>query len=1090
MLKSIRLGAIGRAIALAATLGVVASTTTAPSPAPPALALSKARPAPALSKARPVMAASAARPVGPTSTARPSTPASVDWSAATSSAVRLGRRVEMPALATPARTVFANPDRTFTAELRAGVASADAPNPGQRQHWAMISRELPSQVWWDIDGYHARVGHDPDESTSNAYRSYFQMDTAFFAGKHILEPTTFSLNQLFSYSCQPKPLQLHLTGPISPSSSWSNPPAHQRLLGTVQTAKGGGAECPGGTVELDVLALMREAAANSWRQVTLGLTGDDQNSGAMTFDNKPVLAVRFNTVPETPVMVPTDTMPGCTGGGATAWVRTVSPVLAVEVRDDPAPGSDGGGQQVTFELQTLDGTPVHTSNTLPENIKTYQVPDWVLADGGTYRWRATVNDQIDTGPPGPWCEFTVDMTGPATVPTVTSVDFPSSGPGARVDRTGDFRFSADGDSDVVGFEYQLSGPGVYLTGRVAPASPGGVGVLRWTAQLPGEYQLDVYAVDRADNQGWPQSYQFRLRSIPAPLVELPLDEGQGNVGRDIATRAPDGSVTFSGGALLQAPGRHGGAVRLDGVEGSYGRSAGPVVNTGQSFSVLAWVRLDQVGQDRVAVAQAGVNGNGFVLRYDHARGRWAFVLRDADNAAAQERAAVANTAPQLGIWTHLAGVYDHEAGELRIYLNGRLAGSTPYRSTWNASGPVLLGQANGVSGARGAWHGSLDEVQLYDYAASPQKLIQELAGDPFGPEAWWHLNESAGVVGADASVNGHSLYLAPGATFSAAARDGGVHLDGASGVAYTAGPVVAGDASFTVAAWVRLGRTGQDAVAVGQDGQYDSRFRLRYEAATGRWAFRMGRADQPADGDVADGAVSTSASANTWTHLIGVFDAGTGQLRLYVDGTLAGTASHVASWPATGALVLGRGLRDGAAADFWLGDVDEVRVLARAVTAEEVPGLVGLPPAPTPGPIRIRAVNSGMCLTEHSGASGYLYQEPSCATQFPRMSLVAAEGGAYRITTDHDVYGPGCTGVEYGSTSVGAPLYDDYCASGRGQLFRVEAVAAPLYGYRLQPVHSNLCVGFKDNSTAAGSQLFQLACDSNARGQVFLFGSR
>ncbi|MEU7755424.1 LamG-like jellyroll fold domain-containing protein [Micromonospora sp. NPDC049171] len=1081
MSKSIRLGVVGRAVATVAVFVLVAAAMTVPFPAPQGRAA-----------ATPLVA-----PPGPVrSTARPAPGAPSSWpaataSAATASAVRLGRRVEMPALRTPDRTVFANPDRTFTAELRAGTASADPTSPGQRQHWAMTSRELPSQVWWDIDDYHARVGHDPQESSYNMYHSYFQMDTAFFAGKTILENTAFSLNQLYSYSCYPQALQTHLTGPISPSTSWSNPPTEQRLLGTVRTGKGGGPECPGGTVEVDVRALMREAAANSWRQLTLGLTGDDQSiSGAMAFDNKPVLAVQFNTVPETPVMTPTDSMSGCSGAGATAWVRTLGPVLAVEVAEDLASGSQGGGQQVTFEVQAPDGTPVHTSERLPEHIKTYQVPDWVLAEGGTYRWRATVNDQIDTGPPGPWCEFTVDTTGPTTVPTVTSVDFPSSGPGARVDRTGVFRFDADGDQDVVAFEYQLGGTDGYLTGRVTADRPGGSAVLRWTGQEPGGYELRVLAVDRADNLGWPQSYGFNLRSVPAPLVELPLDEGQGVIGRDVATRAPDGSVTFSGGASWQASGRHGGAVLLNGVEASYGRSTGPVVNTGQSFSVLAWVRLDQVGQDRVAVAQAGVAGNGFVLRYDSARRRWAFVLREADGTAAAERVAVANTAPQLGTWTHLAGVYDHDAGELRIYLNGRLAGSTSYRSTWNASGPLLVGQANGVSGGRGAWTGALDEVQLYDYPAAPKKIIEEMAGEPFGPEAWWHLNEPTGVVGTDASGNGHSLYLAPGAAFHREVRDGGVRLDGTSGVAYTAGPVVAGDASFTVSAWVRLAGAGRDAVAVGQDGQHTSRFRLRYEAATGRWAFRMDRVDEPGGSAATDAAVSSTASVDSWTHLTGVFDAAAGQLRLYVNGTLAGTASHVASWPATGALVLGRGLRDGSAADFWPGDVDEVRVLPRAVTAQEVPGLVGLPPAVTPGPVRIRAVHSGMCLTEQGGDSGYLYQQPSCGSQFPRMTLVAAGSDTYRITTDHEVYGPGCTGVQNGSVSVGAPLYDDYCATGRGQLFRVEPVAAPLWGYRLRPVHSNLCVGFRDNSAVAGAQLVQLACDSLARGQVFLFDSR
>ncbi|TDC37896.1 hypothetical protein E1211_09015 [Micromonospora sp. 15K316] len=513
------------------------------------------------------------------------------------------------------------------------------------------------------------------------------------------------------------------------------------------------------------------------------------------------------------------------------------------------------------------------------------------------------------------------------------------------------------------------------------------------------------------------------------------------------------------------------------------------MNTARSFSVLAWVRLDKADQDRTAVAQSGVQTNGFALRYDHARRSWVFALRERDDATAPERAAVADTAAQAGIWTHLAGVYDHEVGELRIYVNGRLAGSTPYRSAWNASGPLLLGQGNGAPGTRGPWRGALDEIQLYDHPANDQKIVQEMAGEPYGPEGRWHLDEAAGVAATDASGNGHAVYLARGATFAAGRQGGGMRLDGTAAEAYTAGPVATGKASFTVAAWVRLTRTGRDAVAVGQDGRSGGRFRLGYEAATGRWAFRLLRADDATAGS--DAAVSmTAARTNVWTHLVGVFDVDTGQARLYVDGTLAGAAGHLATWPVAGALTLGRGLRTGSGADFWTGDLDEVQVLARAVPAQEVSSLLGLPAAPAPGPIRTRAAHAGMCLTEGTGPSGYLYQQPGCDTQFPRMTLEATGDGVYRIATDHDVYGPGCSGVEGGSTAVGAPFYDDYCADGRGQRFRIEPVGAPLPGYRLRPVHSNLCAGFRNDSVDAGAHLVQLTCDPNARGQVFRFDPR
>ncbi|GHE12035.1 LamG-like jellyroll fold domain-containing protein [Streptomyces alanosinicus] len=44
---------------------------------------------------------------------------------------------------------------------------------------------------------------------------------------------------------------------------------------------------------------------------------------------------------------------------------------------------------------------------------------------------------------------------------------------------------------------------------------------------------------------------------------------------------------------------------------------------------------------------------------------------------------------QAGKWTHLVGVYDADAGQLLLYVNGRLSATKAYTGTaWNAAGPV------------------------------------------------------------------------------------------------------------------------------------------------------------------------------------------------------------------------------------------------------------------------------------------------------------------------------------------------------------------------------------------------------------------
>ena len=74
-----------------------------------------------------------------------------------------------------------------------------------------------------------------------------------------------------------------------------------------------------------------------------------------------------------------------------------------------------------------------------------------------------------------------------------------------------------------------------------------------------------------------------------------------------------------------------------------------------------------------------------------------------------------------------------------------------------------------------------------------------------------------------------------------------------------------------------------------------------------------------------------------WYHLVGVRDTVKGELRLYVDGELAGTASACLpqSGP-TGNTVIGRGRYGGNPVDYLDGTVDQVHLYDRALSADEI----------------------------------------------------------------------------------------------------------------------------------------------------------
>jgi len=81
---------------------------------------------------------------------------------------------------------------------------------------------------------------------------------------------------------------------------------------------------------------------------------------------------------------------------------------------------------------------------------------------------------------------------------------------------------------------------------------------------------------------------------------------------------------------------------------------------------------------------------------------------------------------------------------------------------------------------------------------------------------------------------------------------------------------------------------------------------------------------------------------NTWTHLTGVYDATAGQLRLYVNGTLAGSTACACAWHAAGSLAIGRAKWLGTPSDWWPGSIDDVRVYSGVLSAAQIAYLATL----------------------------------------------------------------------------------------------------------------------------------------------------
>jgi hypothetical protein len=422
--------------------------------------------------------------------------------------------------------------------------------------------------------------------------------------------------------------------------------------------------------------------------------------------------------------------------------------------------------------------------------------------------------------------------------------------------------------------------------------------------------------------------------VPSSQGHWALGATAGSVGKDSSPTGND--LTMTGG-YSWTTGSSGGAVHFDGASG-HGTAARPAVNTAGSFTVSAWVKPDDLSGYYAVMSQAGAHAGGFLLRYSPDVNRWIFGMSGADDASSPYAWAVGSSTPQTAAWTLVTGVFDRASMQVKLYVNGKREAVTPVPATWNAGGAFQVGS---LLGGQDLFKGSIDQVQAWGTVLTDDQIAA------LGGYAYYD------------SVS-QSLGVAAGGVTLATERDGTGNPTGCAAQfgKFTTGQVTLPrpatfrtDKSYTVEAWVNHTWTAADVAAqgpvdplsqaaVGVDDVHFSPFLLEYRSvadtagkAHGKWTFLV------SNSAVATGAwlmeSDGDAAANTWTHLVGVYDAAAGTAALYVNGVKQNTVEIdtstpvVTGWNGTGSLFVGRGTWDSAPSDQWYGGgVAGVRVYA------------------------------------------------------------------------------------------------------------------------------------------------------------------
>ena len=590
-----------------------------------------------------------------------------------------------------------------------------------------------------------------------------------------------------------------------------------------------------------------------------------------------------------------------------------------------------------------------------------------------------------------WCYFRIDTDSPPP-PVVTSADGvyrpaetdPAAG---GVGTPGKFTFTpadtnpttAGIQSDVVSYKWKLNSGAVSSPITVAK---GAATTQTITPNQAGENTIQVWGFDAASHSSLTGYYSFLVKGAEQPSGIWHLDNGLTD-----STTATQHPLTSSGTTWDTLARSGSGAAKLNGTT-AYLSTSGAVLDTTKSFTVSAWARLTKKDVNYTVLTQAGTNASGFQLYYSTAYNAWVFNRHQTDVASPVLTRSIGGKPPVLNAWTHLAGVYDAAAQTIHLYVNGVAQGEpVPFPVTpWKASGGLQIGRLLASGTGKENFAGTIDEVKVWSRALADTELAHDAwlededlsdgtAGDPVPAlVAKWDATDMANATGTtvkDTSGFGRNLTLNGAALtqFTTGDPDIGeevtttqaMTLNGTSAYATATGPIVDDAGSFTATAWVtldpaKLADTSKSyAVQVfGQSGTSQSAWGVWYEqpagSAQGRWTF--GRPDKDGTGaawTTSESTAFTTAQLGVPVMLTVVYDAQSaadpddtsklGALKLYVDSALMGDEDGVpysAPWQSAGAFEIGRAKINGAAARYFPGSIDSVRVWAGATSTDTI----------------------------------------------------------------------------------------------------------------------------------------------------------
>ncbi|MEU6380400.1 LamG domain-containing protein [Streptomyces sp. NPDC046909] len=848
-------------------------------------------------------------------------------------------------------------------------------------------------------------------------RLYFEFSPASLKGKSILD-ATFRVTESWSMSCTASWVDLTRTDGISSSSDWPGP-THLDLMVDRYVSAGRGSACdpsqPNAAIEFNdnadetnenLTSTVKSFAAGKFSRLPLMLRAHDETdpNSWKRFKNDAVLSVKYVGLPATPTGVGIVTGDGTVcekDADDPAIVSDPTPSLAATAQTKSG-GENDASLRIAFDLDqqaagssTWSDTTAGNGDVRPSSgyagDNTKVTLAWsTLSEDVLYRYRAWVRSYYNDGDSylagssnastTGWCYFQVDPTRPLK-PTVaiaspysactTNACASAGGPGIAAS----FTFGpADGDENVA-YQYKLSTDTAWssaISGSKVTASV--------TPDEEGTYRLYARAQDSLGRWGAQNLIDFKVSDGEAPQAEYHFDETSGaaiDSGTGVDADA-DNLTLSSTGATRDTRARRGTdadtgvedtSLLLDGSSG-YAATSKAVLDTSGSYTVSAWVRLDDISKPQMLLSQSGSLHSPFYVLYNATSSRWGMVTVSSDTAAATSSYSYMAAPTAANRWTHLTFVRNATTKTMQLIVNGRWYIEKTATDGWTSSGNLQIGRGLLDGSYQYPLDGSVDEVKVWQRALSFSEIARDAralnpaTGDQYA-ELAAHWDASTAATGAtalsDASGYGRTLTVSGGATTDGEA----VVLDGTDDAASSDG-VVDDTGSFTVTTVVNpdlealaAKGTGYVAQVVGKrDKDATSNWGVFFEVtgkttvavettdgdivektvATGLWHFGRYNDDGTFTSQVSEEATTDSGEVR----ITGVYNGQDRTVSLYLNDNLQYTTVSYSTDFSAETLAVGNGYTAGVWGHWLPGAVSEVRLWTGAASdTDQITSMLG-----------------------------------------------------------------------------------------------------------------------------------------------------